>query len=75
VTILLIGNVVGMCGDNVADVRFRVWRETALEIEFRDILYLSELLNVIWEVLNDSRPISSSGAACLVTWTYDTLSM
>jgi len=55
--------------------RLRVWRETALEIEFQDILYLSELLNVIWEVLDDCRPVSSSGAACLVTWTSDTLSV
>jgi len=46
-----------------------------LEMEFWDMLYLSELLIVIWEVLDDPRPVSSSGAACLLTWTSDSLGL
>jgi len=44
-----------------------VWRETAYEMEFRDILYISKLLNVVWTALNDPGLVTSSGAACLVT--------
>jgi len=38
------------------------------------MMHLSELVIVIGEVLNDSGPVGSSGAACLVTWTSDLLS-
>ena len=44
-----------------------------LEIEFRDVLYLSELVIVIWEILNDPKPVTSSGVAFLVTWISDSL--
>jgi len=38
------------------------------------MMHESELLNVVWEGLDDSRPVTSSGVACLVTWISDLLS-
>ena len=46
-----------------------------LEMEFWDMLYLSEVLNVIWEALDDPGLVSSSGATYLLTWTSDSLGL
>jgi len=53
----------------------RMYVETELEMEFWDMMHLSELVIVIWEVLNGPRPVSSSGATCLLTWTSDSLGL
>jgi len=51
----------------------RAWRESALDMDFRSILYVSELLNVVWTAPDVPGPVTT--AAWLVTWTSDSLSL